>query len=100
MLSERLAHDVEATGERRITEATLPLAGAAGPDRGGQRLFRVDELGLGLGQRRGKGRDRFTGSGHVSPPLPGRRSSPRPILSAWLVRHARWPPWRPPASRP
>src|SRR3954471_10288315 len=32
MLPQRLAHDVEATGERRITEATLPLPGTAGPD--------------------------------------------------------------------
>ena len=100
MLAERLAHDVEATRERRIAEAALPLPYPAGPDRGRQRLFRVDELGLGLGQGRGEGRDRFTGSGHGSPPSPGRRSSPRPISSAWLVRHARSPPWHPRASGP
>ena len=68
VLTEGLAHDVEAAGERRITKAALPLPWPAGPDRGGQRLFGVDELGLGLGQRRGKRRDRFTGPGHGSPP--------------------------------
>ena len=69
--------------ERRIAEAALPLPWPSGPDRGGQRLFRVDQLGLRLGQGRGQRRDRFTGPGHGRPPSPGHRSSPRPISSAW-----------------
>ena len=50
MLAERLAHDVEAAGERCIAEAALPLPWPSAPDCGGQRLFRIDQFGLRLGQ--------------------------------------------------
>ena len=50
VLAQRLAHDVEAAGERRIAEAALPLPCPSGPDRSGQRLFRIDQFGLRLGQ--------------------------------------------------
>src|SRR5262249_27313989 len=95
VLPLRLAHDVEPTGERRIAKAALAVPGPAGADNGRERLFRIDELGLGLGQSRGERRDRFTGPRHGWPPPPAHQSSPRPTSSAWLSRRARWPPWHP-----
>jgi hypothetical protein len=50
VLAERLAHDIEATGKRRIAKAAPALPCAAGPDRQRQGLFRIDELGLRPGQ--------------------------------------------------
>src|SRR6266508_4989464 len=99
MLPERLADDIEATGERRIAEAALPLPCPSGPDRRRQRLFGIDEFGLGLGQGGGQSGDRFTGPGHGWPPCPGHQSSRRLISSAWHARRARWLPWHPPAAR-
>src|SRR5262245_33007204 len=99
VLTQRLAHDIEPTGERRIAEAALAVSRPAGANGSGERLFRIDEFGLGLGQGRGERRDRFTGPGHGSPPSPAHQSSPPPISNAWLSLRARWPPWHPPASR-
>src|SRR5215472_16400862 len=99
MLPQRLAHDVEPTGERRIAEAALAVPWPAGADGGGERLFRIDEFSLRLGQGRGQRRDRFTGPGHGWPPSPTHQCSPPPISTASLSRHAQWPPWHPPASR-
>src|SRR5262249_5348961 len=99
MLPERLAHDVEPTRERRIAEAALALPGPAGADGGRERLFGIDQFGLGLGQGRGERRDRFTGPGHGWPPARADQSSPPPISSAWLSRRDRWPPWHPRASK-
>src|SRR5262245_2527182 len=58
-----------------------PLEGpwAAGADGGGERLFRIDEFGLGFGQGRGERSDRFTGPGHGSPRSLAHQSSPPPI---------------------
>src|SRR6516162_1800433 len=99
MLPQRLAHDVEPAGERRIAEAAFAFPWPAGADGGRERLFRIDEFGLGLRQGRSQRRNLFTGSGHWSPPSPTHQSSPPPISSAWLLRRARWPPWHPQASR-
>ena len=68
MLTERLAHDVEAARQRGIAEGALPLPCPSGADRGGQRFFRIDQFGLRLGQGGGQGRDRFTGPVHGWPP--------------------------------
>ena len=101
MLPERLAHDVEATGEGRIAEAALALPGAAGPDRVAVSDFSgLTRSAWALASAEARAATDFTGSGHGSPPSPGRQSSPRPISSASLARHARWPPWRPRASGP
>jgi hypothetical protein len=62
VLAKGLAHDVEPACERRVTEALLRITWATGPDRGGQRLFGIDEFGLRLGERCGERRNRFTGS--------------------------------------
>ena len=42
MLTQRLAHDVEAARERRIAETAFAVPGAAGADGGRERLFRID----------------------------------------------------------
>src|SRR6516164_5839676 len=94
VLAERLAHDVEATCQRGITEGALALSWSSAPDGRGQRLLRVDKLGLRLGQRGSECGERFTASRHGRPPSPGDRNSPPPISSACLAPHARWPPWR------
>src|SRR5262249_16316024 len=99
MLPQRLAHDVEPARERRIAEAALAFPWPAGADGSRERLFWIDQFGLGLGQGRGQRRDRFTGPGHGGPPPPAHQSSPPPISSVLLSRHARWPPWHPPALR-
>src|SRR5262249_23825680 len=52
VLTQRLAHDVDAARERRVAEAALPFPWPAAPDGCGQRFFRIDELGLRLGQGR------------------------------------------------
>src|SRR5262249_44741385 len=83
-----------------IAEAALAVSWPAGADGSRERLFRIDEFSLGLGQGRGQRCDRFTGPGHRLPPSPARQSSPPPISSAWLSRRGQWPPWHPPASRP
>src|SRR6476619_6506146 len=100
MLPERLAHDVEAAREGCVAEASLAFPWPAAPDGCRQRLFRVDELGLRLGQGRGERRHRLTRPVHELPPSLGRRSSPPPLSTAWPAPRARSPPWRPPASGP
>src|SRR5262249_19151094 len=99
VLPQRFAHDVESAGERRIAEAALAVSWSAGANGGRERLFRVDEFGLGLGQGRGQRRDRFTGPGHGRPPSPEHQSSPPRRWNAWRARRAQWPPWHPRASR-
>src|SRR5262245_46716505 len=69
MLTERLAHDVEATRQRCIAEAALRLPCPSGPDRGDEGLLWVDQFGLGLGQGGCESRNRFTGPVHGRPPL-------------------------------
>ena len=49
-----LAHDVEAAGKRRIAGCAFALPCPRAPNRRGQRLLGVDELGLELGERCGK----------------------------------------------
>src|SRR5262249_29948039 len=99
VLPQRLAHDIEPAGERRIAEAALAVPWPAAADPCRERLFRIDEFDLGLGQGRSQRRDRFTGSGHGSPPSPANQSSLPPISSAVLSPRARSPPWHPRASR-
>src|SRR5262249_8612557 len=98
VLPQRLAHDVEPAGEWCMGEAALALPWPAGADGSRERLFRIDEFGLGLGQGRGKSRDGFTGPGHELPPAPIYQRSQPPISSAWLSRPVRWPLWHPRAS--
>ena len=68
MLPQRLAHDVEPAGERRINGSYAPLPqGLAGPDRG----RRADFPGLtssawALASAEARAADQFTGSGHGS----------------------------------
>jgi hypothetical protein len=50
MLAQGLAHNVQAAGERRIAEGPLGSASLLRPDGPDQRLFWIDELGLGFGQ--------------------------------------------------
>jgi hypothetical protein len=56
VLPQRLAYNIESTRERRVPEAALALSGSPGADRSRERLFRIDEFGLGLGQGRGQRR--------------------------------------------
>src|SRR5262249_34486874 len=69
---QRLADDVEATRERRIPKGACSFTRRGSPNRGGERLFGVDEFGLGLFQGCGQGGNRFTRSLHRSPPFPTR----------------------------
>src|SRR5262249_45133737 len=55
----------KATGERGIAEAAFPIPSSVGPDGRCERLFRIDELGLRLGQGRGERSNRFTGPVHA-----------------------------------
>src|SRR6516165_8537485 len=98
VLAERLADDLEPAGEGRVAKAARRLSGSPACNGGGERFFWVDEVRLCLGERRGKGCERLTGSLHGRPPYRRNRSSPRPISSALPARHARSPPWHPPAS--
>ena len=59
--AQRFADDVEFRGERGVAEGLIAFARVGGANSGRERLFRVGELGLRLGER---GRDRpyrFTG---------------------------------------
>src|SRR5262249_31123193 len=100
MLAERLAHDVEAARQRCIAKGAFPFSRPRDSNRGGERLFGGDELGLGLSQGRGKSPDRLTGSLHGSPPFPGHQSSLRLILSALLAPHVRSLLWHPRELKP
>jgi hypothetical protein len=68
VLPQRLAHDVEAARQGGIAEAAIPLPWSSAPDRGGQRFFRADELGLGLDQAEARAAtdslDRYMGGLH------------------------------------
>jgi hypothetical protein len=46
MLAQRLAHNVEPTRERHITEGPFGSASLFSPDGANERFFRVDKLGL------------------------------------------------------
>ncbi len=50
MLTERFSHDVEAARQRCIAKGAFSCPRPCSSNRSGERLFRVDELGLGLGQ--------------------------------------------------
>ena len=54
--AQAFANDIEPTGKRRITERALAVAKRRA-DRPDQRLFRVGEFDLGLGQGRRDGAD-------------------------------------------
>jgi hypothetical protein len=64
----------------QYAEAALALPYPSGSDRSGQRLLRVDQLALRLGQSRGQRRHRFTGPGHRRPPSPGKIKAHRARL--------------------
>jgi hypothetical protein len=49
---EGLAHDVEAAGERRIAKCLIVIAWVGRPNDRNQRLLRIGEFRLRLGQRR------------------------------------------------
>ena len=70
VLAEALADDIEPAGQRCIAEGPVALARERRADGGDQRLFRVGQLALGLGQGRGDGADGFTGAVHRPPPHP------------------------------
>jgi hypothetical protein len=55
MAAERLAHDVEADRERRVAKGLIMIARIRGADGRDQRLFRIDQFGLRLRQRRRDG---------------------------------------------
>src|SRR5947208_14068152 len=95
MLTERLAYDVETARQWCVPKAALSDSRRCGSDRGGEGLFRVDELRLGFGQSRGESGKRVTGSLHGSPPSPTDQSLPRRISNALPVPHDRSPLWHP-----
>ena len=66
--AERLAHDVEAARQRRVAKGLILIARIGRANGGDQRLLRIGEFGLRLGQRRGDRPDRFTGPLHGCPP--------------------------------
>src|ERR1035441_7436490 len=66
--AQGFSYDLKPAGERRITEAPFRLAPSIQANGGGKRFFRVDQLGLRLGQRTGKRSKGFTGPRHGRPP--------------------------------
>ena len=66
--AERLAHDVEAARERRVAKGLIVLARIGRANGGDQRLLRIGELGLRLGERGGDRPDGLTGPLHGFPP--------------------------------
>ncbi len=69
VLAQGPADDIEAARQGGIAEGAFSsLTKASGADRGGQRFFRIDELGLRLGKSGGQCRDGFTGPVHGRPP--------------------------------
>src|SRR3984893_8946153 len=97
MLAQRLADDIEPARERGIAERPVALPWKWRPDGRRQRLLRVGQLGLGLGESARDGANRFTGPVHGLPPRSGYRSSRLRISTGWPVCHAPSPPWRLPA---
>ena len=59
MAAERLAHDVEAAGQRGVAKRLIVLPRMRGANGGDERLFRIGELRLRLGERGGDRPDRF-----------------------------------------
>jgi hypothetical protein len=57
MFSQRLADNLKAAGQRRVAECPIAFPGKGGMYGRDQRLFRVDELALGFGQRARNGND-------------------------------------------
>src|SRR6185437_4892797 len=68
VLAKALADDFESTGEGGITQRFSVLRWRLGEERPDQRLLRVGELDLRLGQSRGNRSDALTGSLHGRPP--------------------------------
>ena len=68
--AQGFSYDFKPAGERRITEAAFRFAPSIQAYGGGKRFFRVDQLGLRLGQRTGKRSNGFTGPRHDRPPCP------------------------------
>ena len=58
MLAQRLAHDLKPAGQRRVTELPRTALPASRLNRPDQRLLRIGEFDLRLGQRGGERRDR------------------------------------------
>src|SRR5260370_8277157 len=69
VLAQSLADEVEPTGERGIAERAVTLSGEWGPYGGDQRLLRIGEFNLSLGESGRNGADRFTGALHGRPPV-------------------------------
>ena len=69
MLAQAFADDVEARGEGSIAKGPLALARERRLDGGGQRLFRIGDLGLRLGECRRQRADLMAGSLHDAAPL-------------------------------
>ena len=74
VLAKALAHDLQPARERGIAERAALLARERRADGRGQRLLRVGELALRLGERRRDRPDRLTGALHGQPPSRGDRS--------------------------
>ena len=51
MLAEGFAHDLKPAGEGRIAKAARRLSGSPARNGGGEQFFRIDEVGLRLGER-------------------------------------------------
>ena len=66
--AERLAHDVEAARERRIAKGLILIARVRGANGGDQRLLRIGQFGLRLGERGGDRADGLARPRHGSPP--------------------------------
>src|SRR5262249_51391607 len=75
VLAKALSDDVEPARQRGITEGAVRLAGKWRSDRANERLFRIDHLGLRLGESGGDRGNRFTAPVHGSPPCSGHQSS-------------------------
>src|ERR1700722_13092923 len=74
MAAERLAHDVETAGQSRVAKRLIVLPWMKAANGGDERLFRIGELRLRLGQRGGDRPNRFARLLHGSPPSRGDRS--------------------------
>jgi hypothetical protein len=89
MAAERPTHDVKADRERRVAKGLIMIARIRGADGRDRRLFRIDQFGLRLRQRRRDGPvdslDRC-----MAPLLIGEKiEADRPDFDAWPERHGR-----------